>query len=429
MPDEATRRCDIAGLGPRTLAVVMAGGSGSRLGPLTRWHAKPALPFGGQYRNIDFTLSNCLNSGIRRMAILTQYKAHSLIQHVCRGWTLLDPDIDEFVEVWPAQQRAGDGWYAGTADAIYQNLDLIASHGADYVVVLAGDHIYQMDYLRMVKAHADSGADLTVGCVEVPVGDASSFGVMAVEPSGWVSRFDEKPRAPQPLPNDADRALASMGIYVFDRKRLFDCLSADAALVGSRHDFGHDIVPRMIRAGSVLAYPLRHPRGGPGYWRDVGTLEQYWLAHMELLGDAPRLDLHDQSWPIRTHAVQGPPARFVADGFAQRSIVSAGCSVGGHIDRSVLSRNSRVQCGAVIEESVLLPDVEIGAGSRIRRAVVDSGCVIPAGTTIDGEEVTGSTNGVALVTAEHLEGAFGPRSVLRASDEGLLQTRVAGARH
>lgn len=415
MKDSATRP-RVTKPATRTLAIVMAGGSGSRLAPLTRWHAKPALPFGGQYRNIDFTLSNCVNSGIRRIAILTQYKAHSLIQHVCRGWGFLCPEVNEFVEVWPAQQRAGNGWYAGTADAIYQNLDLIVSHGADYVLVLAGDHIYKMDYLPMIQAHVDGGADLTVGCVEVPIEDACSFGVMGIGPNGWVQRFVEKPAAPQAVVPDTETALASMGIYVFDRERLTDCLRADAERAGSRHDFGFDVLPRLIDKGRVLAHVFRDDRNGVrAYWRDVGTLDQYWQANMELLADNPEMDLQDRSWPILTRAVQSAPPRFVAEGTAMRSIVSAGCWVAGRVEQSVLSVDCRVERNAIVEESVVLPNVEIGAGCRIRRAIIDSGCVIPSGTTIDGARSAGvgdqpiSPKGVVLITAEVLGQKFGPR--------------------
>ncbi|MDN5870905.1 MAG: glucose-1-phosphate adenylyltransferase, partial [Nitrococcus sp.] len=392
----------------------MAGGNGSRLGELTRWHAKPALPFGGQYRNIDFTLSNCINSGLRRIAVLTQYKAHSLIQHLHQGWSFLPAETGEFLQVWPAQQRCGDGWYAGTADAVYQNLDLIEEQRPGYVLVLAGDHVYKMDYGPMIEAHAASGADVTVGCVTVPLRQASAFGVVSVNPEGWVVRFDEKPESPAPLPRQPDMVLASMGIYAFDRKLLVQRLKSDAADAASQHDFGRNIVPGLIAPGlihkaHVLAYPLRDPRSGkPAYWRDVGTLDSYWQANLEMLGEMPELDLHDRSWPIWTHQAQCPPPRFVGDGVALRSIVSGGCSIGGRIVQSLLSANCHVGADSIMAESIMLPNARIGRGCRIHRAVIDSGCEIPDGTVIGGNALRDSAhyevsaNQVTLVTAEGL---------------------------
>jgi glucose-1-phosphate adenylyltransferase len=385
----------------------MAGGSGSRLGELTRWHAKPALPFGGQYRNIDFPLSNCINSGIRRITLLTQYKAHSLIQHVQLGWSFLRPDMGEFVELWPAQQRRGEGWYAGTADAVYQNIDLIAAYAPEYVLVLAGDHVYKMDYAAMLEAHASSGADVTVGCVEVPVEEASSFGVMATDAAGWVRRFDEKPARPAPLPHDPRLALASMGIYVFGRRFLIDSLEADARNPRSNRDFGRDVLPSLIGRQRVLAHALGG-RGGKAYWRDVGTVDSYWQANMELLADEPPLDLHDRSWPIRTHHPQCPPPRFLGEGSALRSIVCGGCDVAGRVERSVLGNDCRVGRGSVVEETVVFPDVVIGRDCRIRRAIIDSGCVVPDNTVIGDDllDAAGcyevSPRGVMLVTASML---------------------------
>ena len=412
-------------LSERTLALVMAGGNGTRLGDLTRWHAKPALPFGGQYRNIDFPLSNCINSGIRHIGLLTQYKAHSLIQHVQQGWSFLRPELGEFLEIWPAQQRRGKGWYAGTGDAIYQNIDLIEELAPAHVLVLAGDHIYRMDYLAMLESHVASGAGVTVGAVEVPVSAASGFGVMTLDSSGWVSRFEEKPARPMPLPRDPQTALASMGIYVFDRELLVDRLSADAANPASSHDFGRDVLPDAIGTVGLSAYAFRDPSTGrPAYWRDVGTLDSYWQANIELLAEQPEFDLYDRRWPLWTRQPQCPPPRFVGDGAASRSIVSGGCSVAGRVEQSLLSTDCCVQPGASVETSVLLPNVVAGRDCRIRRAVIDSGCVIPDGLVIgdntadDAIHYHVSPSGVTLVTADMLgRAAAGQR-------EGV-QTKVA----
>jgi glucose-1-phosphate adenylyltransferase len=376
------RPAAISDLARQALAVIMAGGSGTRLGELTSRHSKPALPFGGQYRNIDFPLSNCINSGIRRITLLTQYKAHSLIQHVQQGWSFLRPDLGEFVELWPAQQRCGESWYAGTADAVYQNIDLIAHHRPEYVLVLAGDHVYKMDYVDMLEAHVCSGADVTVGCVQVPLAEARSFGVMSVDEEGWVSRFDEKPARPVPMPGDPATALASMGIYVFGRRFLAECLSADARNPRSNRDFGRDVLPSLIGRRGVLAYAFGADGSRRAYWRDVGTVDSYWRANMELLEDDPPLDLHDRYWPIRTHQPQSPPPRFIGEGVAVRSIVSGGCAIAGRVQRSVLSTNCCVRQGAVVESSVVLPDVEIGRNCRIRGAIIDHGCVVPDGMVI-----------------------------------------------
>jgi len=396
-------------LSERTLALVMAGGNGTRLGDLTRWHSKPALPFGGQYRNIDFPLSNCVNSGIRHIALLTQYKAHSLIQHVQQGWSFLRPEVGEFIEIWPAQQRRGTGWYAGTADAVYQNIDLIEAFAPACVLVLAGDHVYRMDYRAMVESHIGSGAGITVGAIEVPISTASAFGVMSVDPSGRVSRFDEKPSRPQSLREDPGTALASMGIYAFDPELLVDCLSRDAANPASVHDFGRDILPDAVGRIGVSAYVFRDPSTGrAAYWRDVGTVDSYWQANMELLAEPPALDLYDQSWPLWTRQPHCPPPRFIGEGVARQSIVSGGCSVAGRVEQSVLSTDCRVQQGASVESSVLLPNVVVGRNCRIRRAIIDSGCVIPDGLVIgengvdDAARYHISPNRVALVTADML---------------------------
>jgi glucose-1-phosphate adenylyltransferase len=407
-----------------TLAIVMAGGNGTRLGDLTRWHSKPALPFGGQYRNIDFPLSNCVNSGIRRVALLTQYKAHSLIQHVHEGWSFLRPELGEFVEIWPAQQRCSTEWYAGTADALYQNLDLIQEIAPEHVLVLAGDHIYRMDYVPMLEAHVNRGLGITVGAIEVPVSSASHFGVMSVDAAGTVVRFDEKPQRPMPLPDDPTTALASMGIYVFDTAVLIDCLRLDAADPASAHDFGRDVVPAAIDTIGVSAHAFRDPAtGGAAYWRDVGTLDSYWRSNLELLAEPPPFDLHDRSWPLWTRQPQSPPPQFVGTGTAARSIVSCGCRISGRVERSLLSPDCRVEVGASVEDSVLLPDVVVGRNSRIRRAVVDSGVTIPDGMVIgdsllDASYFLVSSEGVTLVTAETLARA-------KSHCPQAVQTRVA----
>ncbi len=394
----------------RTLAIVMAGGNGTRLGDLTRWHSKPALPFAGQYRNIDFPLSNCVNSGVRRIAVATQYKAHSLIQHVSCGWSfLLRPEVGECIELWPAQQRCGERWYAGTADAIRQNLDLIDAHSPDYVLVLAGDHVYKMDYRPMLYEHAANGADVTVGCVEVPLEQASAFGVMEADDRGRVTRFEEKPRAPVACPPGSSTALASMGIYVFDRAFLSSCLRENEA---AGHDFGRDVLPALLHGSSVHAHAFRDPRrGGPAYWRDVGTIESYWHANMDLLDDNPGIELGDADWPIWTHQTQHPPAIFAGTGTVSRSIVSGGCRVAGSVERSVLSPGCSIGAGSRVEGSVVLPDVVIGRNCRIHRAIVESGCRIPDGFELGPERPRLASapsaaepgGGIALITSDFVE--------------------------
>jgi glucose-1-phosphate adenylyltransferase len=393
----------------RTLAVVMAGGSGTRLGELTRWDCKPALPFGGQYRNIDFPLSNCMNSGIRKMAVLTQYKAHSLIQHLTQGWNFLRPELGEYVELWPAQQRKGQRWYDGTADAVYQNIDLIVDRAPAYVLVLAGDHVYQMDYRPMIEAHAMAGADVTVGCVQVPVSHAGSFGVMGVDAHGWVEEFQEKPENPKAVPGRSNVALGSMGIYVFNRDFLIEALNDDAGNPSSSHDFGKDLLPRMVREQRVLAHSFYdEKRGRQGYWRDVGTIDSYWQANMDLLDDVSDLDLYDERWPIWTHQPLRSPSRFLGDGCASRSIVAPGSTVAGRVERSVLFADSVVGTGSVVTGSLVLPKARIGRDCRLHNAIVDSGCDIPDGTTIGfdsiddavGYDVSGG--GVVLVTEQRI---------------------------
>jgi glucose-1-phosphate adenylyltransferase len=398
-----------------TLALVLAGGSGTRLKGLTRWRSKPAVPFGGKFKIIDFPLSNCLNSGIRRMGILTQYKAHSLIRHVQAGWSFLRAELGEFVELLPAQQRTGIAWYSGTADAVYQNLDIIRTHRPDYVLILAGDHIYRMDYGPMIAYHVESGADMTIGCLEVDLETASAFGVMAVDNNWRINQFAEKPKQPQPLPNRPDRALASMGIYVFNTAFLFEQLIRDADDRQSSHDFGHDIIPYVIDKYRVNAYPFRDPLSGQqAYWRDVGTVDAYWAANMELIGVTPELNLYDRTWPIWTYQEQLPPAKFVFDdddrrGMAVDSMVSGGCIISGaKIHHSLLFSNVVVNSYSSVSDSVVLPNVTIGERCHITRAVIDKGCVIPDGTVIgedleeDAKRFHVSEKGVVLVCPEML---------------------------
>ncbi len=395
-----------------TLAMIMAGGRGSRLVALTDWRAKPAVPFGGKFRIIDFPLSNCINSGIRRVGVLTQYKAHSLIRHIQMGWGFLRGEFNEFVELLPAQQRVSeDSWYRGTADAIYQNIDIIRNHNPKYVLVLAGDHIYKMDYGQMLAYHVDKEADITVGCIEVPLEQARAFGVMQVDTTSRILKFAEKPSQPEPMPGRSDHALASMGIYVFNTQFLLEQLIRDAQDPDSSHDFGKDIIPSVIARHAAYAYPFRDmQRGTQAYWRDVGTVDAYWEANLELIDVTPELNLYDKEWPIWTYQEQLPPAKFVFDddehrGMAVDSMVSGGCIISGAtIRHSLLFSNVRVESHALVTDSVILPDVSIGRRCRIRRAVVDKGCRIPDGTIIgedpaqDARRFAVSDKGVVLVT-------------------------------
>jgi len=398
-----------------TLAMIMAGGRGSRLQELTRWRAKPAVPFGGKFRIIDFVLSNCVNSGIRQISLLTQYKSHSLIQHVQRGWNFMRGEFGEFVELLPAQQRIKEHWYAGTADAIYQNIDIIRTHEPEYVLILAGDHIYKMDYGPMIASHVDNKADITVACIEVPVEDATAFGVMSVDSDWRIKRFQEKPQNPDPLPNNPDQALVSMGIYVFSAKFLYELLIEDADNQDSTHDFGKDVVPQLIENYNGIAYPFRQThRDGVAYWRDVGTVDSFWRANLELIGVTPELNLYDAKWPIWTYQEQLPPAKFVFDddnrrGMAVDSMVSGGCIISGAaVSHSLLFSNVRVHSYSKVEDTVVLPDVTIGEHCNIKRTIIDKGCIIPDGTEI-GADVTRdrdrfyvSPSGVVLVTPDML---------------------------
>ncbi|MDX9741812.1 MAG: glucose-1-phosphate adenylyltransferase [Gammaproteobacteria bacterium] len=398
-----------------TIALILAGGRGSRLKNLTQWRAKPAVPFGGKFRIIDFPLSNCINSDIRQIAILTQYKSHSLIQHIQHGWNFLRAELGEFIELVPAQQRIATSWYTGTADAVFQNLDIIRSYDVSYVLILAGDHIYKMDYGPMIAAHVESKADMTVGCIEVPLDKAHAFGVMSVDDDLLVKSFEEKPANPRPMPGSTDAALVSMGIYVFNTHFLFEQLLKDAYASTSSHDFGKDIIPAAIERYRVHAYPFRDPQGGgPAYWRDVGTVDAFWEANMELIGVTPELNLYDDDWPIWTYQSQLPPAKFIFNdegrrGMAVDSMVSGGCIVSGAVVmHSLLFSNVHVRSYSQVEDCVVLPDVEIGERCRLLRVVVDKGCRIPDGTVIgydreqDARRFYVSENGIVVVTPEML---------------------------
>lgn len=399
-----------------TLALVLAGGRGSRLGPLTDWRAKPAVPFGGKFRIIDFPLSNCINSGIRRIAVLTQYKSHSLIRHIQKGWGFLRGEFNEFLELLPAQQRISEtAWYAGTADAVYQNIDIIRHHAPGYVLVVAGDHIYKMDYGPMLAAHVENEVDVTVGCIGVPKSQARSFGVMQVDEKRRIVKFEEKPHNPEALPGKPDTVLASMGIYIFSTKFLIEELVRDAARSDSNHDFGKDIIPGAIGRLPVLAYSFQDAHGtGQGYWRDVGTVDAYWQANMELIEVAPELNLYDTDWPIWTYQEQLPPAKFVFDdhdrrGIAVNSMVSGGCIVAGStLKRSLAFSNVTIETHSLVDESVLLPNVRVGRNCKIRRAIIDKGCQIPDASVIgfdreyDLKRFHLSPGGIVLVTPEML---------------------------
>lgn len=398
-----------------TLALILAGGKGTRLGSLTSHRVKPAVPFGGHFRIIDFPLSNCVNSGVRRIGVLTQYKAHSLIQHLQQGWGFLRADLGEFVELLPAQQRTGEGWYLGTADAVYQNMDIIRLHAPQYLLILGGDHVYKMDYGPMLAAHVQQQADVTVACMPVPLAQASAFGIMEVDENLAVRRFREKPDDCQGIPGDREHALASMGIYVFDTEFLLSRLLVDAADQDSTHDFGHDILPRAVQEANVVAFPFRHPEtGADAYWRDVGDIDSYWQANMELVALNPELNVYDQQWPILTWQQQAPPAKFVLDergrrGHALDSMVAGGCIVSGaRVRRSLLYSHVMVDEGSEIEESVLLTHVRVGRGARIRRSIIETGCDLPDGICIghdsqaDRSRFEVSANGIVLVTPEML---------------------------
>ncbi|HEX3538098.1 MAG TPA: glucose-1-phosphate adenylyltransferase [Stellaceae bacterium] len=407
-------------LARRSIALVLAGGRGSRLKKLTDRRAKPAVFFGGKFRIIDFVLSNCLNSNIRRIAVLTQYKAHSLLRHMQMGWSFLRPEMNEFLDLLPAQQRINEeSWYLGTADAVFQNFDILRAARPEYFVVLAGDHIYKMDYSNMLADHVAKGAECTVACVEVPIEQASEFGVMAVDESMKIVDFLEKPANPPAMPGKPDKALASMGIYVFSARFLYGELQRDHEDPNSSHDFGKDVIPNLVARGLAAAHPfeascVKTTPEAEAYWRDVGTIDAYWAANLDLVSPVPSLDIYDPNWPIWTYQQQLPPAKFVFDdddrrGMAVDSMVSGGCIISGaRVSRSLLFSSCRVNSHARASEAVLLPEVQVGRYARLNKVVVDRGCQIPEGLVIgedpedDARRFYCSERGVTLVSAEML---------------------------
>lgn len=408
----------ISNLTKRTVAIILAGGRGTRLKNLTDWRAKPAVQFGGKFRIIDFPLSNCINSGIRRINVATQYKAQSLIQHIQRGWGFLRGEFNEYVNIIPAQQRISQEWYAGTADAVYQNIDLLRENGGDFVLILAGDHIYRMDYGKMLATHARSKADMTIACVNVPLEEAKGFGVISVDDRDRVVKFTEKPANPEPTPDDRTQAFASMGIYIFNAGFLYEQLIRDAATVGSSRDFGHDIIPHIIDKCHVQAHRFTEScvgaQNGDYYWRDVGTVDAYWEANMELTKVVPELNLYDHEWPIWTYQEQLPPAKFVFNnegrrGNATDSLVSGGCLISGsQVNQSVLFSDVRVHDYCNIDGAVILPKVTVHQNAILKNVVIDRGCVIPEGLEIgvnpeeDKKKYYVSDKGITIVTPEML---------------------------
>ncbi|MFZ9610872.1 MAG: glucose-1-phosphate adenylyltransferase [Methylococcales bacterium] len=399
-----------------TIALILAGGRGSRLMNMTDWRAKPAVPFGGKFRIIDFPLSNCVNSGIRKIGILTQYKSDSLIRHIQQGWGFLRGEFGEYVDLMPAQQRHDENsWYKGTADAIFQNIDILRARNPAHILILAGDHIYKMDYAAMLADHIQKKADLTIGCIEVTLEEATAFGVMDVDENRRVKAFVEKPENPPIMPGRTDTALASMGIYIFNAGFLFEQLLKDADNKKSSNDFGKDIIPSVIDKYIVNAYPFLDLQSGvQSYWRDVGTIDAYWAANMELIGVNPGLNLYDNTWPIWTNQEQTPPAKFVFDdderrGLAVDSMVSGGCIISGATVRhSLLFSNVRVNSFSTVQDSIVLPQANIARHCRITKAIIEKGCVIPEGTIIgenradDEKRFHVSPNGVVLVTPDML---------------------------
>jgi glucose-1-phosphate adenylyltransferase len=402
-----------------TYALVLAGGRGSRLKNLTDWRAKPAVPFGGKFRIIDFPLSNCVNSGIRRIGVATQYKSHSLLRHIQRGWSFLDGRFDEFVDVLPASQRTSEqSWYQGTADAVYQNLDILQSYAPDYVLILAGDHVYKMDYGSLLAYHVAKQADMTVACLEVPRAEASAFGVMAVDDEMRVVEFAEKPADPKPMPGQPDKALASMGIYVFNAKFLYEQLQRDTHSTGSSHDFGKDLIPYIVPRYRIFAQRFSEScvtePGKPPYWRDVGTVDAYWEANIDLTRVTPDLNMYDREWPIWTYQEQLPSAKFVFDdegrrGHAIDSVVSGGCLISGStVRRSLLFSSVRVHSYCTIEDAVILPEVVVNRHCVLKRCVIDKRCALPEGTQVgvdpdqDRKRFHVSERGVTLVTPDML---------------------------
>lgn len=404
----------------RSMVFVLAGGRGSRLKELTDRRVKPAVPFGGKMRIIDFALSNAMNSGIRKMAIATQYKAHSLIRHMQRGWSFLGAERNEFLDVLPASQRTGtESWYKGTADAVTQNIDIVDSYHVDYVVILAGDHIYKMDYELMLRQHVENGADVTVGCLTVPREEATAFGVMATDASGQITSFLEKPADPPGTPEDPSKALASMGIYVFNWTFLRELLVQDAENPNSSNDFGNDLIPEIVKNGKAMAHRFDEScvrgKDAPAYWKDVGTVDAFWQAHIDLTNFTPELDLWDRSWPIWTYNEPTPPAKFIHDerdrrGMAISSMVAGGCIVSGtEVRNSVLFSNVHTNSYAVLDHAVLLPNVVVHRSARLRQVVIDKSVVIPEGLVVgedpqeDAKFFRVTERGTTLITQDMLD--------------------------
>ncbi len=417
----------------KTIALVLAGGRGSRLHALTDHCAKPAVPFGGKFRIIDFVLSNCVNSGLHRIGVLTQYKSHSLLRHLQHGWSFLRNEVNEFIDLLPAQQRVDEeSWYLGTADAVFQNLDIMREHAPHYVLILAGDHVYKMNYASLIEDHVELGAPCTVACIEVPLNEASAFGVMTINGERQVTRFQEKPGQPQSMPGKPGQALASMGVYVFNAEYLFAALQADAKDASSSHDFGKDLIPAMVARGEVVAHPfemscVKTHSEAHSYWRDVGTVDAYWASNMDLCAVTPQLNLYDSDWPIWTYQPTSPPAKFIFNddgrrGMAVDSMVSGGCIISGAaVRQSVLFTGVQVHSFSSVEQSVVLPDADIGRHCRLRKVVVDEGCHIPPHTTIgfdaaeDARRFYRSPEGVVLVTTAMLQ-ALAPAASTQSTD-------------
>ncbi|MGF1695782.1 glucose-1-phosphate adenylyltransferase [Vibrio lamellibrachiae] len=400
-----------------TLTVVLAGGMGSRLSPLTDNRAKPAVPFGGKFRIIDFTLANCLHSGLRRILVLTQYKSHSLQKHLRDGWSVFNPELGEYITVVPPQMRKGDKWYSGTADAIYQNLWLLSRSEAKYIVVLSGDHIYRMDYEPMLEQHKKSGAELTIACMNVPVKEATEFGVMAIDEQKKIVSFEEKPETPASLPDDPDHSLASMGIYIFTTEALIDALENDAQTTGSSNDFGKDIIPKLIDKGKVFAHKFGGDDGRvtkDAYWRDVGTIDSFYQANMDLLTPVPPMDLYQKDWTIRTYERQLPPARTTSsatgnEGIFINSLISSGVvNFGGAVQNSVLSSNVKINDGATVADCILFDYVEVGESCQLKNCIIDKHVKIPSGTEIginpaeDAKKFTISERGTVVVPESYV---------------------------
>lgn len=404
----------------QSVALILAGGRGTRLKDLTSTRAKPAVHFGGKFRIIDFALSNSINSGIRRIGVITQYQSHTLVKHIQRSWSFFSEEMNEFVDLLPAQQRVhGENWYRGTADAVTQNLDIIRRYAAKYIVILAGDHIYKQDYSRMLIDHVEKGARCSVACIPVPVEEASALGVMAVDEHSKIIDFVEKPQHPPTIPGDPTQSLASMGIYIFDADYLFTLLEEDDQDAQSSHDFGNDIIPKVTRAGEAYAhsFTLSCVRSDPDaqpYWRDVGTLDAYWKANLDLASVTPELDMYDNDWPIHTYSESLPPAKFVQDrsgshGMTLNSLVPGGCIISGSVvAKSILFPRVRVNSFCNIEGSILLPDVVVGRSCRLRHCIIDRACVIPEGMVVgedaeeDARRFYRSEGGIVLITREML---------------------------